>query len=221
MRVRASRPIHEKCSEIMFGGLLFVVAIACHGQQADSPTVSRLDGVDSSSGIKFTRLFLEGHIVPVRNGKSSTGDVPGPAVGPPPDLIAQCTVSPSGKQRFELFANFGGVTDRAFYPPFKPSPGQLFAPALAQANVTMEFLGYTHVPAVRRRWDALTEPVGQYRYNPPSSGSANLEDSTYYLRFMIALPTLRLTLGDKSAEFLTTPLLDQIRKEPLCKAAKL
>jgi hypothetical protein len=28
-----------------------------------------------------------------------------------------------------------------------------------------------------------------------------MEDSTYYLRFLLALPTLRLTLGDKIAEF--------------------
>ena len=42
-----------------------------------------------------------------------------------------------------------------------------------------------------------------------------MEDSTFYLRFLIALPTLRLTLGHKAAEFNTTALLDQIRKEPL------
>jgi hypothetical protein len=63
--------------------------------------------------------------------------------------------------------------------------------------------------------------VGQYRYNPPSAGSSNLEDSTYYLRFLVALPTLRLTLAQHAAEFNTTALLDQIRKEPLCKASLL
>jgi hypothetical protein len=45
--------------------------------------------------------------------------------------------------------------------------------------------------------------------------------STYYLRILLALPTLHLTLGDKAAEFRTTPLLDQIRREPLCKASLL
>ena len=63
----------------------------------------------------------------------------------------------------------------------------------------MEFLGYTHVKPVKRQWEAMLRPAGQYRYNPPTGGSSNLEDSTYYLRFLIALPTLRLTLGDRPA----------------------
>jgi hypothetical protein len=32
---------------------------------------------------------------------------------------------------------------------------------------------------------------------------------------------LRLSLGNQSAEYMTTPLLNQIRKEPLCRAAGL
>jgi hypothetical protein len=63
--------------------------------------------------------------------------------------------------------------------------------------------------------------IGEYRYNPPSAGSTNLEDSTYYLRFLLALPTLRLTLNQKAAEFNTAALLDRVRKEPLCKASLL
>jgi hypothetical protein len=63
--------------------------------------------------------------------------------------------------------------------------------------------------------------LGSSSYNPPPVGSSNLEDSTYYLRFLLALPTLRLTLNQKAAEFNTASLLDQIRKEPLCKASLL
>ena len=62
---------------------------------------------------------------------------------------------------------------------------------------------------------------GQLRYNTPATGSANLEDITFYLRFLLALPTLRLTLDHQAADFLATPLLDQLRKEPLCRAARL
>ena len=97
--------------------------------------------------------------------------------------------------------------------------------------MTMDFLGYTHVKPVRRQWEIPVQTPGQYRYNPPGSGSANLEEITFYLRYLIALPTLRLTLDShstdgrftysRSAEFLTTPLLDEIRKEPLCQAAAL
>ena len=42
-----------------------------------------------------------------------------------------------------------------------------------------------------------THPVqapGQYRYNPTGGGSANLEEITYYFRYLLALPRLRLTL---------------------------
>jgi len=48
-----------------------------------------------------------------------------------------------------------------------------------------------------------------------------MEEIAYYLRFLLALPTLRLTLGNRSAEFMTTPLLEAIRSEPLCSAAGL
>ena len=49
----------------------------------------------------------------------------------------------------------------------------------------------------------------------------NLEEITFYFRYLAALPTLRLTLGNRSVEFMTTQLLAEIRKEPLCRAAGL
>jgi len=214
-------------------------------QTALSPGLNRLVGIDPSSRIEYVRLFLDGTLVPVPGGSSS----PKPtlrsdselssapllaSISPPsgsdpfsrsaigPTLVAQCTRSPSGKLGFELLANFGGVSDLAYYPPWTPAnSSDLFPPRLQKAVITMEVLGYRHVKPVKRKWEAMLQPPGQYRYNPPSGGSSNLEDSTYYLRFLIALPTLRLTLGDKAAEFNTTALLDQIRKEPLCKASLL
>jgi hypothetical protein len=137
-------------------------------------------------------------------------------------LIAQCTLRPDGKSYFELFANFGGATDLAFYPPWTPTSKQdLFPPRTDKTTFTMEFLGYTHVKPVHRQWEVPVQTPGQYRYNPPGGGSANLEEITYYLRYLLALPTLRLTLDNRSADFLTTPLLDEIRKEPLCRATSL
>jgi hypothetical protein len=137
-------------------------------------------------------------------------------------LIAQCTLRSDSKSYFEFFANFGGATDLAFYPPWTPTSKQeLFPPRTDKATLTMEFLGYTHVKPVRRQWEIPVQTPGQYRYNPPGGGSANLEEITYYLRYLLALPTLRLSLDNRSADFLTTPLLDEIRKEPLCRAASL
>jgi hypothetical protein len=175
--------------------------------------VNRVAGLEANSKIHYVRLIFPGAL-----HTPSLGDSPTSA----PTLIAQCTLKPSGKSSFELFANFGGATDLTFYPPWTPtSTHELFPPRTEKVTLTMEFLGYTHVKPVRRQWEIPVQTPGQYRYNPPGGGSANLEEITYYLRYLVALPTLRLTLDNRSAEFLTTPLLDEIRKEPLCRAAAL
>lgn len=175
--------------------------------------VDRISGVEATSNIRYVRLVLSGTLRASSSGNSS-------APSPGPTLIAQCTMKPNGRSSFDLFANFGGATDLAFYPPWTPaSKDDLFPPRTEKVNMTMEFLGYTHVKPVRRQWEIPVQTPGQYRYNPPGSGSANLENITYYLRYLIALPTLRLTLGNLSVEFMTTPLLAEIRKEPLCSAA--
>ncbi len=115
---------------------------------------------------------------------------------PPPTLIAQCTLRPNGRSYFELFANFGGATDLAYYPPWTPaSKNDLFPPITQKVIITMDFLGYKPVKPARRQWETPTQTPGQYRYNPPGSGSSNMEEIAYYLRYLLALPTLRLTLG--------------------------
>jgi hypothetical protein len=228
--------------------LLFAASAALTAQQSILPSgLGRLAGTDESSHIEYVRLFLDGTLLsPLgasvgaqasqseasakpkatalpggrADGSTSLPSVSATEAGPM--LIAQCTRSSSGKLFFELLTNFGGVKDLAYYPPWRPANDHdLFPPQLPKPMITMEFLGYTHVKPVKRQWETLTRPMGQYRYNPPSGGSSNMEDSTYYLRYLLALPTLRLTLADKAAEFRTTPLLDQIRKEPLCKASLL
>jgi hypothetical protein len=177
--------------------------------------IERLAGTEPSSQIQYARLILKGSL---HAAKPGTPDPPAPS--PPPMLIAQCTLRPTGKYLFEVFANFGGATDLAFYPPWKPAtPDDHFPPFTDKVNITMEFLGYTHVKPVRRQWEVPVETRDQFRYNPPGGGSPNLEEIAYYLRYMLSLPTLHLTLVDRTAEFLTTPLLDQIRREPLCRAA--
>jgi hypothetical protein len=176
--------------------------------------LDRISGVEPTSNIHYIRLILSGSL------HTPAADSPAPSPGP--TLIAQCTVKPNGKSSFELFANFGGAADLAFYPPWTPvSSHDFFPPRTDKVNMTMEFLGYTHVKPVRRQWEIPVQTPGQYRYNAPGGGSANLEEITYYLRYLIALPTLRLTLDNRSADFLTTPLLNEIRKEPLCRAAAL
>jgi hypothetical protein len=196
-----------------------VLAQQPSAQQPEKTTlvsgINRLAGHDTTSHIQYVRLILSGTL-----RTPSTPDSSAPSV--PPTLIAQCTLRPDGKSYFELFANFGGVTDVAFYPPWVPTTKEdLFPPRTEKATFTMEFLGYTRVKPVRRQWEIPVQTPGQYRYNPPGAGSANLEEITYYLRYLLSLPTLRLTLDNRSADFLTTPLLSEIRKEPLCRAASL
>jgi hypothetical protein len=209
---------------LAFLGIASVFGEEQAAEQPDHPQLAKTtlaDGIDRIAGqeptsrIQYVRLALPGTL-----HLPSTGDSPAPS--PLPTLIAQCTLRPNGKSYFELFANFGRATDLAFYPPWTRTPqGDLFPPPTEKAVMTMDFLGYTHVKPVRRQWEIPVQTPGQYRYNPPGSGSSNLEEIAYYLRYLLALPTLRLTLGNNSADFLTTPLLDEIRKEPLCRAASL
>ena len=203
--------------------LLFATSAASARQQAPpveaAPPaavqgIERLAGEDAVSHIAYVRLLLHGSLV----GPTA----PAAAPDPPPALTAQCSRRPSGKYLFELFADFGGITDRAFYPPWKPlSDRDLFPPVTRKVTITMDFLGYTHVKPARRQWEIPVNTPGQFRYMTPNSGSSNMEDVPFYLRYLLALPTLRLTLDGRSAEFLATPLIEQIRKEPLCHASLL
>jgi hypothetical protein len=193
---------------------LLCVALAADAQISSiAPGLSRIVGTDPASGIAYTRLLLEGKLL----SPSTSAEPPSTA----PTLTAQCTQHPNGRLFFELFANYGGVEDTAFHHPWQPGDGGLYAPSTVKVRITMEFMGYIRVKPVTRQWEKLDTPAGQFRYNPPSAGSSNMEDSTFYLQYLKALPTLRLTYSGKTVEFLTTPLFDQIRKEPLCKASHL
>jgi hypothetical protein len=192
--------------------LLIAVHAALYAQL--QPTViatglSRIEGVDPDNQVAYVRLFLTGALVPPAE------------TDPPPTLTAQCTRQPSGKLGFELFANFGGVDDLAYHRPWMPKDGGIFPPPTQKIPVTMEFLGYTRVKPVKRQWERVAVPSGQLRYNTPSVSSSNMEDITFYMQYLKALPTLRLTYSGKTVEFLVTPLFDQIRKEPVCRASRL
>ncbi len=83
----------------------------------------------------------------------------------------------------------------------------------------MDFLGYTKFKPAKRQFEKVLAPYGQLRYNNPGVGSSNMEDLSYYLQVLRALPTLRLTLGPQSASFFMTPLLAQLHADPLCRAS--
>jgi hypothetical protein len=204
--------------------LTFVLVFArlpARAQQPDPQTttlpsgVQRIAGTDPSSKIQYARLIVKGTLHAAAKG------APDPAPpDPPPILIAQCSLRPNGKYLFEMFSSFGGTANLTFYPPWKSTgPGDIFPPRTEKATLTMDFLGYTHVKPFRRQWEIPVEAPSLYHYNPPGSGSPNLEEISYFLRYLMSLPTLRLTLNSQSTEYLTTPLLADIHNEPLCRAS--
>lgn len=211
------------CTVLCVPLAMILAALSSRAQQSDAlpeqntlaSGIDRLAGTEPTSHIQYVHLVLKGSL---HAAVKVAADPPAPA--PPPLLIAQCTLRPTGKYFFEMFTSFGGTPDLAFYPPWTPtSSHDLFPPSTDKVTITMEFLGYTHVNPLRRQWEIPVQTPGLYRYNSPSRASSNMEDIAYNLRYLLALPTLRLTLKDRTSEFLTTPLLDAIRKEPLCRAA--
>jgi hypothetical protein len=181
--------------------------------QPIAPNLARLSGVEPTQSITYTRFFLLA--IPEDPPQSAPGafDITRPT------LTAQCTQDKKGKQHFELFVNFGNIADTAFYPPWRPTLPTDFPPRTEKITVIMEFLGYTKFKPVKRQFEKVLSPYGQLRYNNPGGGSANMEDLSYYLQVLRALPTLRLTAGTQSASFLTTPLLVQLHADPLCRAS--
>jgi hypothetical protein len=196
--------------------LLAIAGNACAQMQTLTPGLRKLSGIEDESKIAYARIFLDGAWV----APNSTTNADALKQEPAPVLIAECAQSPNSKQHFELHMHYGNVEDTAYYPPWRPKSNQdLFPPPTVKTTVTMDFFGYTHVKPAKRQWEFVTAPAGELRYNPPSSKSGNLEEVTFYLQYLKALPTLRLTVGAKAVQFEINPLFDAMRKEPLCKAS--
>jgi hypothetical protein len=149
-----------------------MMAVTFLAQAVNPPAgLARSMGVDAGSGISYVLVSLDGKLV------AASG-----SVSPPPRLTAVCTRVPGGKLKFELMADFGGVTEIAYYPPWKPaSPRDLFPPRMEKAQVTMEFLGYTRVKPVKRSWEFLPTMPEELRYATPGIGSSNMEEIRYYM----------------------------------------
>ncbi len=193
---------------------LLLVYVAAGGQVVVEPRQQSapMAGVDADSGIAYALVSTEGK----RVGNA------GPAWAP--RLTAMCRKLPGGKYRFELWADDPGFLGErpqlAFFPPWKQTQYELFPPRLIKVNATLEFLGYTKVKPVKRQWEYLHELLGELRYSTPGGGSSNMEEAMFYLQYLKALPTLRLTVpGHGSVEFETTRWQAAVKAEPLCYAS--
>ena len=187
------------------------------GAWLQAPVVANM-GVEAGSGIQFALLSLEGRFVEPRPGERS------------PRLTAQCTKDGKGKLRFELLADLGDVPELRFMPPWRPTPGVPgeFPPMLPHATVTMEFLGYTKVKPVKRQWVAIDGLAGEWKYGTPGLTSGNMEEIGFYMQYLKALPTLRLTFPSEvkgkspvMVEFETAKWQAEVRTQPLCGASGL
>jgi hypothetical protein len=181
--------------------------------QATPPVQS---GVDAGSGVTYALIAMEGRFVGSGPRERS------------PRVTAQCTKDSRGKLRFELLFDQGDVPELRFVAPWRPTPGKVndFPPVLRHVTVTMEFLGYTKVKPVRRQWVAIDGLPEEWKYAAPGLSSANLEEITFYLQYLKALPTLRLTWPGAEpgkspvvTEFETTKWQAQVKAEPLCGAS--
>ena len=223
----------ERLARTSLAFALLVSAAFLAAQVSTPAALARSEGVDAATGIHYLRLYLQA--VPASSAHPLTVAASPPSPGTPasfaspdtldlaqPVLTAQCSATPGGKSSFDLFVNFGSVADTAFYPPWKalhpdtPQPRKT-----VKTLLTMEFLGYTHVKPVRRQFEYVLAPAGQLHYNPATLTSSNLEDAIYWLRFLRALPTLRISDATHSASFETAPLLDVLHRLTLCRAAGL
>ena len=171
-------------------------------------------GTDAASGIEWTLISMDGKVVAAGAAERA------------PRLTAQCTKDVKGKFRFELLADVGDVSEVRFVPPFRPTQAQIFPPSLAKAPVTMEFLGYRKVKPVKRQWVGIDGLAGEWKYATPGMHSGNMEEVMFYLQYLKALPTLRLTLPDAAGkpvviEFETTQWQARVKAEPMCRASSL
>lgn len=211
-----------------FALLLVLAAVAAltAAQQPVVPALERQAATDPESGIRYVLLTVPGKSISAPS--QSAAELAAPTQGPHlvaegPQLVAVCSITPEGKYIFEVLTRFDAAVDPlAFSPPWRPKPGELFPPSLTPVTVTMAFLGYTKIKPVRRIWETLLQPAGWLRYSTPGLHSHNMEQITFYLQILRALPTLRLSVGNSSiAEFSTTGWLQAIRAEPLCHASSL
>ena len=173
-----------------------------------APNLARFESVDQASGIHYVRILLS---LP----KAADADQ-GQA---PPRFSVECR-DIKGNHDLQWFLSFGGVDSFEFVPPFHSSPQVLYPPQFPQAKLKMVFEGYIKSKPFVRNWSALHN--GEFRYSDPGAYSSNMESARWFMGFLNSLPGLRIGYqkpekGDPPELFFPTqPLLDEVRKTPIC-----
>ncbi len=171
-----------------------------------APVLSRVEGTDAGSGTHYVRLSV-----------SSSGSGTQPDL--PPRFTLECR-DVKGKHDLIWFLSFGGVPAQPFEPPFKPSQDDPFPPSYHMVKLKMNFEGYMRTKPFTKAWEEL--PSGEFRFCNSSIACPNMETARFYMAFLNALPTLRISYAKaadgKSPEqvFQLRSLVDEANKAPLC-----
>lgn len=173
---------------------------------SSAPSLSHVEGTDADLRTHYVRLSV------------ST-----PVSGTEPEMASRFTVEcrdVKGKHDLLWFLSFGGVPVQPFMPPVKPSPGHPFRPKYRKVKLKMDFEGYMRTKPYTRAWEEL--PSGEFRFCNAGVHCPNMETARFYMAFLNALPTLRISFTNSSdgtspeQVFQLRSLVDEANKTPLC-----
>jgi hypothetical protein len=205
--------------ERILAAAIFLACAASPGQTAaaaspapsDAPTsqaaaLSRVEGSDADSGTHYVRLSI-------------SSVAPGTQPDAAPRFTLECR-DVKGKHDLLWFLSFGGVPAQPFIPPFKASQSAPFPPNYQKVKLKMEFEGYMRSKPYTKAWEEL--PSGEFRFCNAGIYCPNMETARFYMSFLNALPTLRISYAKSSdgnspeRVFQLRSLVDEANKTPLC-----
>lgn len=167
------------------------------------PGLAISSGRDDDFGIDWIRITL------LAEQPASSGERPA--------LTVECTQR-SSRRQIDLYFDFGDG-NRAWSSPPQPDPVNHRLPANPTARLSLSFHGYRN-KAFKEDWEVL--PSHEYKYRQPGLRTSNLEDVGFFLRYMYAVPQVRIGYADRkiseqTAEFQTAKLVAEASRTALCK----
>jgi hypothetical protein len=194
------------CGAVSLAQIAAAPAAPSDAPTSSAPAILRVEGADADSGTHYVRL-------------SVWSAVSGTEAEMAPRFTIECR-DVKGKHDLLWFLSFGGVPVQPFMPPFKPSQSALFPPDYHKVKLKMDFEGYMRTKPSTRAWEEL--PSGEFRFCNAGIGCPNMETARYYMSFLNALPTLRISFA-KPADgtspeqiFQLRSLVDEANKTPVC-----
>jgi hypothetical protein len=192
---------------------------------AGVPNLFRLEGTDPEAGHYVRLLLLETRSTETKGTETKGAETRGtetsdtPPTEAPPRLTLEC-VEKNGKHDLRLYVSFGGIKDMSFTPPFHLKPGVPYRLTPTNVKLKMRFVGYINWKPYVESWRLMDN--GEFQYRNSGWHSPNMESIPFILTMLNSLPGLRIVHATHVANdpgevfFQTQPLLDEIRKAPMC-----